>query len=55
LERLADFVGAATFGPAEMPESVQRKAIESRTTGTEKEARDLEKARQPKREIDKRK
>lgn len=44
-----------TYGGAEMPEAVQRKAIESRTTGTEKEARDLEKARQPKREIDKRK
>jgi hypothetical protein len=54
-ERVLDAVGAAKFKGAEMPEAVQRKAIQSRTTATEKEASELKKERQPKREIDKRK
>ena len=55
LEQMADAVGAAKFKGAEMPEAVQRKAIQSRTTATQKEASELKKDRQPKREIDKRK
>ena len=55
LEQMADAIGAAKFKGAEMPEAVQRKAIESRTTATQKEASEMKKDRQPKREIDKRK
>jgi hypothetical protein len=55
LEQMADAIGAAKFKGAEMPEAVQRKAIQSRTTATQKEASELKKDRQPKREIDKRK